>query len=109
MSRGTERHPLTVLPVAGEDLLRHLDGDVALLSPLVQVQQVSSEARGWLENSACREVKRWIMRKDKVRVTKRGSECVTHITWALCVFLCVCDLVSLYLWGHKTRSPLTVW
>lgn len=53
---GLSRHPLTVLPVAGEDLLRHLDGDVALLSPLVQIQQVSSEARGWLEHSACREV-----------------------------------------------------
>lgn len=53
MSKGNERPPQTVLPVAGEDLLRHLDGDVTLLSSLVQIQQVSSEARGWLGNSVC--------------------------------------------------------
>lgn len=42
--------------MAGEDLLRYLNGDVALLSPLVQIQQVSSEARGWLKNSIWSEV-----------------------------------------------------
>lgn len=45
--------PSSVLPVAGEGLLRHLDGDVTLLSPPVQIQQVSSKARGWFQNSAC--------------------------------------------------------
>lgn len=45
------------IPVAGEDLLSNLDGDVTLLSPLVQTQQIRSEARGWLKNSICREVK----------------------------------------------------
>lgn len=43
------------IPVAGEDLLSNLDGDVTLLSPLVQTQQISSEARGWLKNSIWRE------------------------------------------------------
>lgn len=33
-----------LLPVAREDLLLHLDGDVTLLPPLVEIQQVGSEA-----------------------------------------------------------------
>lgn len=45
------------LPVAGEDLLRYLDGDVTLLPPLVQIQQVSSEARGRLKSSLWRDVR----------------------------------------------------
>lgn len=45
------------IPVAGEDLLSNLDGDVTLLSPLIQTQQISSESRGWLKNSIWREVK----------------------------------------------------
>lgn len=41
--QGAEMQPETLSPVAGKDLLRYLDGDVTLLSPLVQIQQVSSE------------------------------------------------------------------
>lgn len=37
--------------MAGEDLLCYLDGNVTLLSSLVQIQQVSSEARCRLQNS----------------------------------------------------------
>lgn len=57
MNKGAERPTSMFIPVAGEDLLSNLDGDVTLLSPLVQTQQISSEARGWLKNSIWREVK----------------------------------------------------
>lgn len=51
--------PWIDLPVAGKDLICYLDSNVTLLSPLVQIQQVSSEARGWLENnSICTRVEK---------------------------------------------------
>lgn len=79
--------------MAGEDLLCYLNGDVTLLSPLVQIQQVSSEARGWLKNSIWSEVEMDNEEGQKGEsVSEKGCECaimcVRHITW---VFVSVCE------------------
>lgn len=85
--------------MAGEDLLRHLDGDVTLLPPLVEIQQVGSEARGRLGNSACGEDE--IMRADRMRVSQAGRVRVCDKNKKLCVLL----PFSLYLWGPKSQKP----
>lgn len=82
MNKGAPRRE--ILPVAGEDLLCHLDGDVTLLPPLVQIQQVSSQARGWLKNGVCSAL-RWMMRKEGERDEEKG--CETHN-----MGICVCEV-----------------
>lgn len=99
---GTERLPSPPLPVAGEDLLRHLDGDVTLLPPLVEIQQVGSEARGRLGNSACGEDE--IMRTDRMRVTQTGrvrvcDKNINRVFLRLCCRFSICGL-------KKAKSPL---
>lgn len=84
----------TYVPVAGEDLLGHLNGDVTLLPPLVEIQQVGSEARGRLGSGACGEDV--IMRTDRVAVTQTGCVpvCVTTLyKGSVCVilFLYICQ------------------
>lgn len=89
--------PLPTVPVAREDLLGHLDGDVTLLPPLVEIQQVGSEARGRLGSGACGEDV--IMRTDRVAVTQTGCVpvCVTTLYKGFHVCVCVCVILFLYI------------
>lgn len=87
--------------MAGEDLLRHLDGDVTLLPPLVEIQQVGSEARGRLGNSACGEDE--IMRTDRMRVTQTGRVrvCDKNII-GVCLRVCCC--FSIFVGSKKLKA-----
>lgn len=78
--------------MAGEDLLCHLDGDVTLLSPLVQIQQVSSKARGQFQNSACGEVEMNHVKGQGEGDSEQPRECDTHNKG---MGVCLC--------GHKTK------
>lgn len=100
-SEGTKRLPSAPLPVAREDLLRHLDGDVTLLPPLVEIQQVGSQARGRLGNGACGEDE--IMRTDRMRVTQMGRVwvCDKNINR---VFLRVCCCFSIFVGSKKPKA-----
>lgn len=99
--------------MAREDLLSHLDGDVTLLPPLVEVQQVGSEARGRLGSGACGDDV--IMRTDRVAVTQMGCVpvCVTTLqkgVLRVCLNICwVAQTIADWKWLHMRSLRRSQW